>query len=75
MERLLNRVPIGLRLCGTASARGSVRWWGGAYDALLFWEGFSEPPKAPIRRRQTLFPVLLLKPPCGTHATTDPPNG
>jgi hypothetical protein len=31
----------------------------GAYDALLFWEGFSEPPKAPIRRRQTLFSVLL----------------
>ncbi len=31
----------------------------GAYDALLFWEGFSEAPKAPIRRRQTLFSVLL----------------
>jgi AraC-like DNA-binding protein len=31
----------------------------GAYDALLFWEGFSEPPKAPIRRRQSLFSVLL----------------
>jgi len=31
----------------------------GAYDALLFWEGFSDPPKAPIRRRQTLFSVVL----------------
>ncbi|MDM7954607.1 MAG: RES family NAD+ phosphorylase [Cyanobium sp. CZS 25K] len=31
----------------------------GAYYALLFWEGFSDPPKAPIRRRQTLFSVLL----------------
>jgi hypothetical protein len=31
----------------------------GAYDALLFWEGFSEPPKAPIRRRQSLFSVFL----------------
>ena len=42
-----------------APARASVRWWRGAYYALLFWEGFSEPPKAPIRRRQTLFSVLL----------------
>lgn len=31
----------------------------GAYYALLFWEGFSDPPKAPIRRRQTLFSVVL----------------
>ncbi len=31
----------------------------GAYDALLFWEGFSAPPKAPIRRRQSLFSVML----------------
>lgn len=31
----------------------------GAYYALLFWEGFSEPPKAPIRRKQSLFSVLL----------------
>ena len=31
----------------------------GAYYALLFWEGLSEPPPVPIRRRQTLFSVLL----------------
>ncbi len=31
----------------------------GAYYALLFWQGLSEPPPAPIRRRQTLFSVLL----------------
>lgn len=31
----------------------------GAFYALLFWEGLIDPPPAPIRRRQTLFPVLL----------------
>ena len=31
----------------------------GAYYGLLFWEGLIEPPAAPIRRRQTLFSVLL----------------
>ena len=31
----------------------------GAYDGLLFWEGLIDPPAAPIRRRQTLFSVLL----------------
>lgn len=31
----------------------------GAYDALLFWDGLIDPPPAPIRRRQTLFSVLL----------------
>ncbi|MFN6134398.1 MAG: RES family NAD+ phosphorylase [Synechococcaceae cyanobacterium] len=31
----------------------------GAFDALLFWEGLIDPPPAPIRRRQTLFSVLL----------------
>jgi hypothetical protein len=31
----------------------------GAYYALLFWGGWSEPPPGPIRRRQTLFSVLL----------------
>jgi hypothetical protein len=31
----------------------------GAYYALLFWDGLIDPPPAPIRRRQTLFSVLL----------------
>jgi len=31
----------------------------GAFYALLFWEGLIDPPPAPIRRRQTLFSVLL----------------
>jgi hypothetical protein len=31
----------------------------GAYYSLLFWEGMEEPPRKPIRRRQTLFSVLL----------------
>ncbi|MFM9089750.1 MAG: RES family NAD+ phosphorylase [Cyanobium sp.] len=31
----------------------------GAYYGLLFWEGLAQPPAAPIRRRQTLFSVLL----------------
>ena len=31
----------------------------GAFYALLFWEGFSKPLQAPIRRRQTLFSLLL----------------
>jgi len=31
----------------------------GAYYGLLFWEGLIDPPAAPIRRRQTLFSVLL----------------
>jgi hypothetical protein len=31
----------------------------GAYYGLLFWEGLTQPPAAPIRRRQTLFSVLL----------------
>jgi hypothetical protein len=31
----------------------------GAYDGLLFWEGLIDPPAAPIRRRQTLFSLLL----------------
>lgn len=31
----------------------------GAYYGLLFWEGMEEPPAKPIRRRQTLFSVLL----------------
>ena len=31
----------------------------GAFYALLFWEGLIDPPPAPIRRRQTLFAVLL----------------
>lgn len=30
-----------------------------AFYALLFWEGLIDPPPAPIRRRQTLFSVLL----------------
>ena len=31
----------------------------GAFYALLFWDGMVDPPSAPIRRRQTLFAVLL----------------
>jgi hypothetical protein len=31
----------------------------GAYYGLLFWEELIDPPAAPIRRRQTLFSVLL----------------
>jgi hypothetical protein len=31
----------------------------GAFDALLIWEGLFDPPPVPIRRRQTLFSVLL----------------
>jgi hypothetical protein len=31
----------------------------GAYYGLLFWTGLAQPPPAPIRRRQTLFSVLL----------------
>ena len=31
----------------------------GAYYALLFWEGLIDPPPVPIRRRQTLFSVLV----------------
>jgi hypothetical protein len=50
-------------LAGTVLRHGSRSRLGslveGAFYALLFWEGFREPPKAPIRRRQTLFSVLL----------------
>jgi hypothetical protein len=42
---------------GSRTRIGSLVEW--AYCAMLFLEGFSEPPKAPIRRRQTLFSVLL----------------
>ena len=31
----------------------------GAYYGLLFWEGMAEKPAEPIRRRQTLFSVLI----------------
>jgi len=31
----------------------------GAYYGLLFWEGMAERPPEPIRRRQTLFSVLI----------------
>lgn len=31
----------------------------GAYYGLLFWAGVAQPPPTPIRRRQTLFSVLL----------------
>jgi hypothetical protein len=31
----------------------------GAYYGLLFWEGMVKPPPGPIRRRQTLFSVLI----------------
>lgn len=31
----------------------------GAYYGLLFWEGMAEKPSEPIRRRQTLFSVLI----------------
>ncbi len=34
----------------------------GAYHALLFWEGLIDPPRAPIRRRQTLFSVVMETP-------------
>jgi hypothetical protein len=30
-----------------------------AYYALLFWDGLIDPPPGPIRRRQTLFSVLI----------------
>jgi hypothetical protein len=42
---------------GSRSRRGSLVE--GAFYALLFWEGLAVPPPAPIRRRQTLFSVLL----------------
>lgn len=42
---------------GSRSRKGSLVE--GAYYALLFWEGLIEPPPEPIRRRQTLFSVLL----------------
>ena len=31
----------------------------GAYEGLLFWEGMAKQPSEPIRRRQTLFSVLI----------------
>ncbi len=42
---------------GSRSRSGSLVE--GAFYALLFWEGLIDPPPAPIRRRQTLFSVLL----------------
>jgi hypothetical protein len=42
---------------GSRSRSGSLVE--GAFYALLFWEGLIEPPPGPIRRRQTLFSVLL----------------
>jgi len=42
---------------GSRSRSGSLEE--GAYYALLFWEGLIDPPPVPIRRRQTLFSVLL----------------
>jgi hypothetical protein len=42
---------------GSRSRQGSLVE--GAFYALLFWEGLIDPPPAPIRRRQTLFSVLL----------------
>ena len=42
---------------GSRSRSGSMVE--GAFYALLFWAGLIEPPPAPIRRRQTLFSVLL----------------
>ena len=42
---------------GSRSRAGSLVE--GAYYALVFWDGLIEPPPAPIRRRQTLFSVLL----------------
>ena len=42
---------------GSRSRSGSLVE--GAYYGLLFWEGLIDPPPAPIRRRQTLFSVLL----------------
>ncbi len=61
----------------------------GAYYGLLFWEGLIDPPAAPIRRRQTLFSVLLnasrglrlqaiaadaAQSACGIPSPTGPPN-
>jgi hypothetical protein len=42
---------------GSRSREGSLVE--GAFYALLFWDGLIDPPPAPIRRRQTLFSVLL----------------
>ncbi|MCT0224750.1 RES family NAD+ phosphorylase [Synechococcus sp. CS-1328] len=42
---------------GSRSRAGSLVE--GAYYALLFWEGMQQPPPTSIRRRQTLFSVLI----------------
>ena len=42
---------------GSRSRNGSLVE--GAFYGFLFWEGLIDPPPAPIRRRQTLFSVLL----------------
>jgi hypothetical protein len=42
---------------GSRSRAGSLVE--GAYYALLFWEGMQDPPNSAIRRRQSLFSVLI----------------